>query len=259
MSETIRADWYKPKFVLVGDGKQAEKHRKAIENIGGQIVYVYDPIKNPTEGDGRPTTKRTLSKYLDMADWAVIVSPNYLHYQHTKFVLQHKGVQVIVEKPLNMPWEPTIDDDRVNVVLQFRYLNLPETADLVKISAVRNPDYFKTWKGNERMTGGIFYHLFVHYIDLAIMMGAKFEGQLLSEGEQERLILGESGITLRDLTKVDMQELYNTMYVRVVNDNQGIKPRDIFYLNWIMNKYSMKYEGGSPYRVSMDEWRMSLV
>jgi len=245
--------------VLVGDGKQAEKHRKAIENIGGQIVYVYDPVKNPAEGDGRPTTERTLSKYLDMADWAVIVSPNYLHYQHTKFILRHRGIQVIVEKPLNMPWEPTIDDNRVNIVLQFRYLNLPETADTVKVTAVRPPDYFKTWKGNERMTGGIFYHLFVHYIDLAIMMGAKFEGQLLSEGEQERLILGKSGDILYDLTKIDMQLLYNTMYVRVVNGNGGIKPRDIFYLNWIMNKYSMKYEGGSPYRVSMDEWRMNLV
>ena len=33
------------KFTIIGDGKQAKKHVNAINNIGGQLIGIYDPIK----------------------------------------------------------------------------------------------------------------------------------------------------------------------------------------------------------------------
>lgn len=253
--------WYNPKFVLFGDGRQAGKHIKSIEHIGGEVILIHDPIKYPHQ---QKDSEITLRAALDRADYAVICTPNYLHYRQTLFALSFPAVKVIVEKPLSLPWEPIIDDDRVNIVLQFRYFEgLPKEADLVKIVSVRGPDYFKTWKGDARLTGGIFYHLFVHYIDLAIELGAKFEGHLISEGTQGRIIQGRewTGGTskhfLLDLVKVDMQELYNEMYNGIVNENKGVKPKDIFYLNWIMNKYSMRDSISAPYKVTMNEWRMN--
>lgn len=247
--------FYKRKFVLMGDGRQAQKHRKAIDEIGGEIIYVYDPIKYNSE-DIQLCNKQHLYRSLDFTDYVVICTPNNKHYEHTKLALRN-NCKAIVEKPLNLPWEPIIDNDRLNVVLQYRYYldQLPEKADLVKITTVRNPDYFKTWKGDKRITGGIFYHLFVHYIDLAILLGASFEGNLVSEGEQERVIIEKDGTT-HDIMHVDMQDLYNKMYNDIVYNDGGIKPKDIFYLNWVMNKFSMYQDPITPYKIRMGEWRM---
>jgi len=80
-------------------------------------------------------------------------------------------------------------DEKINIVLQLRYLpNLPEKADLVSVRFVRDEAYFKSWKGDARNTGGLFYNLFIHYIDLAIMLGADFQGVVAEHGEQERFI-----------------------------------------------------------------------
>jgi predicted dehydrogenase len=96
--------------------------------------------------------------------------------------------KVICEKPLVLPWEPIIDDGRVNIVLQLRWMDLPEIAETINVVMVRNEEYFESWEGNAELTGGIFYHLFVHYIDLAIKLKAKFIGSVIPEGKQIRQI-----------------------------------------------------------------------
>jgi len=232
------------KFTLIGDGRQAEKHKQAIAAIGGEINYIYDPIKY---GDSNTRILDSISN----SDWVVISSPNYLHYTHIRMCLaQRADIPIIVEKPLRLPWEPHIDNDNINVVLQLRYIeNLPKEASSVKVKMVRNKEYFKTWKGSERNTGGLFYHLYVHYMDLAIYLNATFEGIIVKEGKQERRIDNF------DLMNIDMGKLYARMYDRIIYHNEGIKPKDIFYLNWIMNKYSI-LSAIRPYnkRVKIEEW-----
>jgi len=210
------------KFVLFGDGNQAQLHRKAIASIGGEIIAVYDPPKY-----GRIP----LREALDAADWAVIASPNYLHYEQIKIALR-RYVDVIVEKPMHLPWEPTIDNDRINVVLPYAYLNdLPSKADMVQVKMVRDDAYYQTWRGDPLKTGGVFYHLFIHYVDLAIRLGASFDGSIDSSGDQCRLV------DEYNLMDVNMSDLYAVMYNEIIFNDKGIKPKDMFFLDWIMENY----------------------
>ena len=230
------------KLTIIGDGTQAKKHITAINGIGGQLVGIYDPVKyNHTEID--------LVRMLDSSDWAVICSPSKYHYSQTKHILRH-GVKVICEKPVSMPWEPIIDDDRINVVLQYRYLDtIPDKADNVHVTMARNAEYFKSWKGSIRNTGGIFYHLFIHYIDLAIQLNATFTGEIVPEGEQKRLI---DDI---DILNIDMDELYTKMYDEIVFKKNGIKTKDIRYLLWVMKKLDIMHTFTLRYKkVTMNEW-----
>jgi len=241
------------KFALIGDGVVAKYHRKAIEHVGGEIVYIFDPKYNNVLSDFSP------SPYLPApVDYVVICSPSFLHRSQIKIVLETgcilKGI--ICEKPAFLPWEPIIDDNRINIVLQLRYLpNLPEKADLVSVRFVRDEAYFKSWKGDARNTGGLFYNLFIHAIDLAIRLGADFKGIVAEHGEQEKWI-GTKWTTIQytslssatgykqiddenkiDILNIDTQACYNKLYDEVLAGN-GIKPSDIFYLNWILQRNS---------------------
>ena len=103
---------------------------------------------------------------------------------------------------------------------------------------VRDEKYFRSWKGDPKKTGGIFYNLFIHYIDLSLRLNSNFEGRVVKSGEQIRLIDDF------DLFSVDMNELYLKMYNDIINNNKGVKPKDIFYLHWLLNKNSDMYGYG---------------
>ncbi len=205
------------KFALIGDGKIAKYHRAAIEHVGGDLAWVQDPKYGSTFGK-------------EWVNYAVICSPSNFHRQQVKMLLG-RASYVIVEKPMCLPWEPIIDDDRINVVLQLRYMDLPKDAGTIHVRMVRDAEYFKTWKGSPRLTGGLFFNLFIHYIDLAILLDADFNGLVSSAGKQERMIDD------LDIGTVDMQTCYNRMYEDIVQGG-GIKPRDIFYLHWILERNS---------------------
>ncbi|OFW47589.1 MAG: hypothetical protein A2163_00785 [Actinobacteria bacterium RBG_13_35_12] len=228
------------KFGLIGDGYIARRHKKAIEYIKGELSFIYDPMKyKQTESfeiflvaNNNPAT-----------DYLIIASPNNTHYDYTKIALKN-DIKVIVEKPFCLPWQPLIDDDRINIVLQLRYMDLPKKADLVKAVMVRNEDFWNSWKGNPKLTGGFISEFFIHYIDLAIILGADFEGTVQEYGKQVRYIYSrgenvQKG-TYLDIMNIDMQDLYNKMYVDIVNGG-GVKPKDIFYLNWVIQKNSEKF------------------
>lgn len=207
------------RFGLIGDGRQAQYHRKAIEHVGGEIVWVYDPLK------------QDCAYLCEWVDYAVICSPSDQHRWQIQDALRG-GDDVIAEKPCCLPWEPLVDDDRVNVVLQYRYAPLPEKADRVEVVMVRDQAYFDTWKGDPRKTGGVFFNLFIHYIDLAVRLGADFHGAVVPEGKQVRMVDD------MDLFQFDTQGLYNAMYEDILA-GKGVKPRDLFYLHWLMEKHSL--------------------
>ncbi len=220
----------KKKFLLVGDGEIAKRHKYAVKAIDGVIVDVYDP-----RFSNHRTAKNLFFRCRDEhINYAIICSPSNFHYEHTKLALSY-NVDIIVEKPHILPWQPIIDDDRINVVLQLKWLDLPKEADLVKVVMVRDQNYFKSWKGNPQNTGGVFFNLFIHYILLAIELKAKFIGKITSEGKQERWVDDF------DLTKIDMNKLYIKMYEDIVFHNKGIKPSDLFYLNWVLERCGLAY------------------
>jgi len=226
-------------FGLIGDGKIAEKHRRSIAKFG-HFEFIYDPIKMQFQ------SKLSLQKYLNKCpsvDYYVIASPSDFHRQQTQIILNHIGnsdSQIIVEKPAVLPWEPLIDSSKINVVLQLRYLpGLPEKADSVKAVFVRDEAYFKTWKGDARKTGGLFLNLFIHFIDLAIQLDADFEGLVIPKGNQEKYIQhrSEGHKTQRFIMPNEIQTCYDLMYEDILSDG-GIKPKELFYLNWILQRNS---------------------
>ena len=232
----------KLRFCLIGDGSIARYHKNAIEHVGGEIVCVIDPKYDPCfNKDTYRGPQTSISQHTLIAvDYFTICSPSHLHREQIKFILTHThgSAQIICEKPAFLPWEPIIDNDRINIVLQLRYLpGLPKKADLVKAVFVRDENYFKTWKGDARKTGGIFANLFIHYIDLAIQLGADFEGMVKAEGEQDRHVLytrkNHDGTSVMFLDQDSYQACYNRLYENIVSGG-GIKPKDLFYLSWIL-------------------------
>jgi len=260
------------KFALIGDGQVARYHRKAIEHIGGELneKHIVDPkyrnvpiipIKRTTNTlyarDGcvykdyeslvvakgelissRHGHARMRGRDKSRFDYIVICSPSYFHRQQIQVLLNlHPDIKIICEKPAFLPWEQIIDSDKVNIVLQLLYIkDMPKKADLIKTVFVRDEEYFKTWKGDARKTGGVFFNLFIHYISLAINLGADFEGIVLSKGKQEHTIW-ENEKCIFDIGAISMQDAYNNMYESILNGN-GIKPKDIFYLNWTLQRNS---------------------
>lgn len=216
-------------FGILGNGYIFQKHKQAIEKIGGRIVQIYDPLLS--------NLQKVEHLFQYEFDWLVICSPSNTHYEYLKMGLKNNK-NIICEKPIVLPWEPQIDDDRINVVLQYRWFEPKEEYDKVDIVVKRDENYFKTWKGNPMLTGGIFYNIFIHYIDLAMRLQCPFSGKIVSDGEQYRK-LGEI-----DLTSIDGDLLYTKMYQDIIFNNKGIKPKDLFYLNWVLERCNLKFGMG---------------
>ena len=221
------------KFLLVGKGSISKRHEYAIEKNGGEIIDVYDPILSKWK-----CLEDMLYCYREEADYVTICSPNHFHYDQIKLCLQYNK-KIVVEKPAVLPWQTLENNNNINVVLQLRELDLPETADLVKVTMPRNEQYFKSWKGNPKYSGGVFHLLFIHYLDLAERLKAKFEGKIISEGKPE------ARIDDLDILKIDMNELYRKMYDDIINHDKGVKPQEIYYLNWILERCGFKFGIGS--------------
>jgi len=238
------------KFALIGDGAIAKYHRKAIEHVGGELKSVidikYEPGIDINVGIHyfRELEYTPIYDLYDI-DYFVICSPSNFHRSQIQFILKNfpATTQIICEKPAFLPWEQPILDDRINIVLQLRYLpNLPESADKISVRFVRDESYFKSWKGDPKNTGGLFYSLFIHYIDLAQRLKADFEGIVEKSGEQYRK-LQKIGIPDYDILNINMQYCYNSLYENIMNGN-GIKPDDISYLMWLLSRNSEIYGYG---------------
>ena len=84
--------------------------------------------------------------------------------------------------------------------------------------------------------------IFIHYIDLAQQLDADFEGIVVNEGLQQRDIYVTDTVKI-DIFHADNQDLYNQLYQDVVTGG-GIKPSDVEYLHWTMERNSDIYGYG---------------
>jgi hypothetical protein len=221
------------RFGLIGDGRISEKHKAAIREIGGRIVRVFDPAR---EVKG-PVCHDLNAEFFDGVDWVVICSPTHCHYNQIKRSVQF-GKRVICEKPYVLPWQPIIDSPDVSVVLQLRWMDLPETVDKIRVRAVRHPHYFASWKGDPYLTGGLFFDLAIHYVDLARRLGCELELEVADHGDQFRFI-GDI-----DVSKVNMEELYTRMYEDIVFNGGGVRPSHVAELHWLLGRYTERYGAG---------------
>lgn len=161
----------KYKFAVIGKGFIYPRHKQAIEANGGEVFLTCD-IDPKTNPDFTDWVEMFNSPKFDKVDAVSICSPNYLHSTITREALL-RGKKVLCEKPLSI--NGTEGMEGVKAVMQLRYhpevtrINKPKEL-IIKAKMYRDDKYWKSWKGNEVMSGGILYNLGVHYVDLAIFL-----------------------------------------------------------------------------------------
>jgi len=150
------------KFLVIGNGFIFPKHEEAIKKIKGNIV----DIVNGEQWWGNKIAETE-------ADWVVILTPNFTHQQIIDVALSN-GKKVICEKPLVLSSEEARKyiGKPVYTIHQLRYLPLgpfehSENIDL-NISVHRSADYFNSWKGNLKLSGGLLLNVGIHYFDLIL-------------------------------------------------------------------------------------------
>jgi len=81
------------KFIIIGDGYIAKRHRKAIHALGGDIVAIYDYVKYGYKPFGHEFRE---------VDYTVICSPTDRHWSQivAALMLMPPHGKVIVEKPM---------------------------------------------------------------------------------------------------------------------------------------------------------------
>lgn len=160
------------KFLLIGNGFIAPRHKEAIKEIGGEIIGIVEE-----KDDWRKEIKKT------DADCVAVLTPNDLHYQMAKFAAEN-GKIVLCEKPLAIKSEDAeglAKYENIFTVLQLRYHpDIEKIKSYIKnkkknkiemgISVFRDENYYKSWKGQKERSGGVLLNLGVHYFDLLIYL-----------------------------------------------------------------------------------------
>lgn len=190
-------------FALIGAaGYIAPRHMQAIRDTGHRLVAAYDPNDSvgiidsyfpdsdfftEFERFDRHVDKRRRANHERKIDYVSICSPNYLHDSHMRFALR-SGADAICEKPLVLnPWNidglKEIEQDtgrRINTILQLRVhpaiivlrkkvmagvRDRKHDVELTYITS-RGNWYLRSWKGDERKSGGIATNIGVHFFDM---------------------------------------------------------------------------------------------
>jgi len=163
------------KFAFVGRGFIFKNHSQAISQIRGKIVDVVDESQN--KNAWKEMVKNT------KADCIVILTPNDLHFEMAKFSAENKKI-VLCEKPLTINLkEAKILTRYPNIftVCQLRYHPLVKQLKSgikkdknyeieIDISVHRDENYWKSWKGDSKRSGGILFNLGIHYFDLLLYL-----------------------------------------------------------------------------------------
>jgi len=164
-------------FAVIGTGYIFPTHLRAINEIRGKIV---DAVN---ESHGEKAWKEMV-KYTN-ADCIVILTPNDLHFEMTKFSAENNKI-VLCEKPLvlnSKNAEVLAGYENIFNVLQLRYHPLIEKIKKEQLTKnikhriqmnifFRRDDksYICGWKNNKKRSGGFLFNLGIHYFDLLLYL-----------------------------------------------------------------------------------------
>lgn len=188
------------RFGIIGTGFIFRKHVQAIYKINGRIVDVVDSSHGPQAW--REMVKNT------EADCIVILTPNNLHFEMAKFSAEN-GKTVLCEKPLTINLkEAKILTKYPNIFTVCQLRHHPVVKKLkseikkdknyeieIDISVHRDGNYWKSWKGDQKKSGGILFNIGIHYFDLLLyLFGQPTEvlTKSLTERKGEGIIKGKN-------------------------------------------------------------------
>jgi UDP-N-acetyl-2-amino-2-deoxyglucuronate dehydrogenase len=201
-------------YAIIGSGGFiAPRHVEAIHDTGGKVLLTcdIDPTKKADFTDYR---EMLASERMKDVDAVVICTPNYLHPEMVRDSLK-AGKRVLCEKPLSINTDFSFMDG-VNIVLQLRYHDLyddicralkkAKRVDVV-LKAYRDEHFWKCWKGDELMSGGVVYIMGAHMFDLIL---CALKGPYWLENVQDNMKKSSGIIHFGDLeVHFDMEFLDN--------------------------------------------------
>lgn len=234
------------RFGLIGAaGFVAPRHMRAIHDTGNGLVAALDPNDSVgiidsyfpdasffTEFERFDRHVDKLRRAGEPLDFVSICSPNYLHDSHVRFALR-SGADAICEKPLVLnPWNldglAEAEQDtgrRIATILQLRLhpaiVSLREKlagtdgrkheVDLTYVTS-RGRWYSRSWKGDERKSGGIATNIGVHFFDLLhFLFGALQENRVhLSTPSRAAGYLEYAGARVRWFLSLDFRDVPET-------------------------------------------------
>tara|TARA_B100000780_G_C21127007_1_gene457878 strand:+ start:22597 stop:23454 length:858 start_codon:yes stop_codon:yes gene_type:complete len=187
------------KFGIIGiAGYVAKKHLNCIKKMDGSLIAAYDKHDNVGFIDRDFPSANFFKKeqqffsYIKKKkiDYLVICSPTHMHFRHIIKGLA-SGANVIVEKP------PLLNSEnlkKINIyekkynkkcycIFQLRVnkkiINLKKKIDKeknkkfeVKIfyNTFRGDWYFKSWKNDKKLSGGLAVNIGIHFFDILLWM-----------------------------------------------------------------------------------------
>jgi len=254
------------KYSVIGMGFIYDRHVKAIHDNGGEIKLVCDIDESKKDKSKAKFFKNWrdmyLSKEFTEIDYVVICTPNNTHFEMAIEALR-KGKKVICEKPpiLNdKQYEalmalPNIND--LSIMFQARYAKGWHKIDVSKranvnmnISVHRDDWYMKSWKADDKQSGGLLNNIGCHYFDiLAWLFGSYVKGKINiktpkrikgtlelenadvswlvaidapHDNQKRQFIINGESI---NLTQMGFEELHPTVYKDILNGG-GIKLKE---------------------------------
>jgi UDP-N-acetyl-2-amino-2-deoxyglucuronate dehydrogenase len=151
------------------------RHAEAIDRVGGKIIDIVNTARG--EDLWQAMIKNT------KADCIVVLSPNDLHVPMSLAALE-AGKIVLCEKPLALKSkdvEMLTQKENIFTALQLRHhptmkelkekISPDEQYDIeIDIAAHRDPEYYQSWKGDPKRSGGIIFNLGIHYLDALVYL-----------------------------------------------------------------------------------------
>lgn len=212
-------------FVLIGAaGYIAPKHMRAIKEVGGNLVAIYDPHDAVGVIDQHfPRCKyfkdfERLDRFCEstQVDYVSICSPNYMHDAHCRFALRI-GAEAICEKPVTctvrnfdticgdqekygLPVWPLLQMRIHPKILEFRAGMDPAHRYAVNVhyATPRGDWYDWSWKGKVAESGGVATNIGVHLIDLCAWLFGK--ARFVQAQGDNRTVEGKIAFERADVT-----------------------------------------------------------
>lgn len=222
------------KFLLVGNGFIAQKHKEAIKSIGGEIVDVVDIDQG--ENRWQEAIKKT------NADCIVVLTPNDLHFPISKLASENNKI-VLCEKPLTISSKDAGELGKyknIFVVLQLRHhplisqireeiKNRSDNKIKINIYFKRDNYYAKSWKGDKKRSGGFLFNIGIHYFDLLIHLFGEPKSVLV-EKIDEKVVNGLTKAEAKGIINGDNYSCEWSMYINKEENGRIICKRE-FIIN----------------------------
>jgi len=180
-------------FAVIGMGFIFDRHAAAIDHIGGKLLMACDideeksmKIDSDVEFFSDPAKMVLTNKFNEEVDWVVICTPNGSHKALIERMAR-RGKNVLCEKPLVISVEDLEDlekvaerwNTKIYTVMQLRESkrlqelkeSLPEQNRVeINLAMKRGEFYWKGWKGDSYVSGGLLFNIGVHYFDLLLWL-----------------------------------------------------------------------------------------